>query len=182
MKIIWYFLAKLLAYPPLVRYLIKRARRTPYAPILSPDGKEVYMERLWLFNPYPTGSMGKRSKWQFPISIRLHCIRTPDEDRHLHDHPWNCRTIILRGCYLENRQGDFKWRNEGETAQLKFGKDYHRIQMVCKRPEDEGVWTMFITGKYRGTWGFDVDGIKVPFREYLKSTGDAMSKEIKNGS
>jgi hypothetical protein len=29
------------------------------------------------------------------------------------------------------------------------------------------VWTLFITWRYQGTWGFDVDGSKVPWREYL---------------
>jgi hypothetical protein len=32
---------------------------------------------------------------------------------------------------------------------------------------DGGATTLFITGKYRGTWGFLVDGVKVPWREYL---------------
>jgi hypothetical protein len=30
-----------------------------------------------------------------------------------------------------------------------------------------GAWTIFITGKYRGTWGFLVDGAKVQWRKYL---------------
>lgn len=139
--------------------------------ITGPDGS-VYMERYWLFNPYPANSSGKRAWWKFPISIRLHRIMRPDGDRHLHDHPWNARTFILRGWYVEKRPctptpeydytDDFYQRKAGDTAALNFG-EYHRITQVS----DGGVWTLFVTGKYRGTWGFDVDGVKVPWRRYL---------------
>jgi hypothetical protein len=164
-------IAKFLARPAVVEYLIRRAKRTPYVHITGPDGS-IYMERYWLFNPYPASSSGA-AKNRFPISIRLHRIMRPDGDRHLHDHPWNARTFILRGGYTEVRPrrhcGMSNWsdtypvkREAGETAALKFG-EYHRITSVS----DGGVWTLFVTGKYRGTWGFDVDGVKKPWREYL---------------
>lgn len=161
-------LAKVLARPRVVDWLIQRAKKTPYTHIMSEDGSVVYMERYWLFNPYPADTSGsERRGWQFPISMRLHRIVREDLDRHLHDHPWNARTIILRGWYYENRlqpdgltRGVF--RTEGQTATLKFG-EYHRITQVSQG----GVWTLFITGPYRGTWGFMVDGVKVPWRKYL---------------
>lgn len=53
-------------------------------------------------------------------------------------------------------------RKAGTTAALKFG-EYHRITEVSIG----GVWTLFVTGKYRGAWGFDVDGIKVQWKHYL---------------
>jgi hypothetical protein len=173
MKIVLNLLAKFLARPAVVDYLIRRAKRTPYVHITGPDGS-VYMERYWLFNPYPANSSGA-AKNRFPISIRLHRIMRPDGDRHLHDHPWNARTFILRGGYTEVRplysdpdMREFSHlettinRCEGDTAALKFG-EYHRITSVTLG----GVWTLFVTGKYRGTWGFDVDGVKKPWREYL---------------
>lgn len=154
-------LARFLARPAVVDWLIRRAMRTPYTPIIS-EGK-LYMERYWLFNPYPADSSGKRPWWQFPISIRLHHILLPDQDRHLHDHPWNARTFILRGWYVERRPVPHEFiRRAGDTVALKFG-EYHRITEVSPG----GVWTLFITGRYRGTWGFNVDGRKVPWREYL---------------
>jgi hypothetical protein len=157
-------LAWLLARPAIVDWLIRRAQRTPYLHISSADGRDIYMYRYWLFNPYPDKSMGKRPRYQFPISIRLHRIMRADQDRHLHDHPWNARTFILRGCYIEHRPDvDAPLvRVRGDTAKLRFG-EYHRIAWVS----DGGVWTLFVTGKYRGTWGFLVDGVKVKWREYL---------------
>lgn len=160
-------LAKLLAHPAIVDWLIRRAMRTPFTHIKGPNG-EMYMERYWLFNPYPESS-SQRRRWQFPISIRLHHIMRADEDRHLHDHPWNARTFILRGWYTEVRPSEDPdytvqgfLRFEGDTVALKFG-EYHRITAVSPG----GVWTLFVTGKYRGTWGFLVDGVKVQWRKYL---------------
>lgn len=167
-------LAKLLARPRVTDWLIRRALRTPYTHIGATDGQGDYMRRFWLFNPYPANSSGN-SNW-FPISIRLHHIRRPDQDHDLHDHPWNAHTFILRGSYVEVRPPDIDeqhvrvWINgpsrhhrvAGDTVALKFG-EYHRIVEVS----DGGVWTLFVTGKYRGTWGFLVNGTKVPWRQYL---------------
>lgn len=174
----WHLVAYVVSKPRAADWLIARARRRPYSPIVK-DGL-LYMDRFWLFNPYPDtgGSGADRRRWQFPISIRIHHIVQPDQDRHLHDHPWNARTIILRGSYYEERPVtgtdagrlaaeylgvyDAYLRELGDTARLRYG-EFHRITEVS----DGGVWTMFITGKYRGTWGFDVDGVKVQWRKYL---------------
>jgi hypothetical protein len=183
MTIIWNTVARFVARPAVADWLICRAQRTPYSPIVK-DG-ELYMERFWLFNAYPdTGASGAdRKPWRFPISIRIHRIVLPDQDRDLHDHPWNARTFILRGGYKEvrrvvssgssmyDRQAE-AWvplsysedydRIAGDTVSLRFG-EYHRITQVSPG----GVWTLFVTGKYRGTWGFLVDGAKVQWRRYL---------------
>lgn len=166
-------LAKFLARPAVADWLIARAMRTPYSHLPSNDDPS-YMERYWLFNPYGESSE-ERKPWQFPISIRLHRIRRRDLDRHMHDHPWNARTIILRGFYDEVRlerpyQAVFDFTKEeveyrrmaGDTATLRFG-EYHHITSVS----EGGVWTMFISGRKRGTWGFLVGGVKIPWRSYL---------------
>ena len=161
---IWNLIAKVCAQPIVAEWLIKRAQRTPYVHIYGKDG-DMYMGRWWLFNPYPYPEE-KRENW-FPISIRIHHIKRKDDDRDLHDHPWNARTIILKGGYDEARldeRGYQRWhyRKPGGTAKLNFG-EFHRITRV----EPEGAWTLFITGKYRGTWGFLVNGVKVQWRTYL---------------
>lgn len=166
----WKIIAWIVSRPAIVQWLIRRAAKTPYFHITGKDGS-IYMERYWLFNPYDKVD---KSSWRrrFP-SIRLHCIKRKDQDDHPHDHPWDARTIILDRWYKEERLrrhcGMSSWsdtypakREAGDTAALKFG-EYHRITEVA----DGGVWTMFITWKYCGTWGFLVDGKKVPWREYL---------------
>lgn len=137
--------------------LIVIAKRRPYVHLSG------YMLRYWLFNPYDReqGWLGERLP-----SVRLHCILREDEDRHLHDHPWDARTVILRGAYLEETLTSKEWRLPGDTKAILFG-EFHRISLVDADDGDPGVWTMFITWKYIGTWGFLVDGKKVDWRTYL---------------
>lgn len=167
MNTIWHLIAwAITRNPRMVDWLIRRAQRTPYTHITSADGKSVYMARWWLFNPYGRGADGHQApaRWPWLPSVRIHHIRRADQDRDLHDHPWNARTIILRGWYLEQLDGLslMKLRQPGHTGRLLFGQ-YHRIADVSQ----DGVYTLFITGRYRGTWGFKVNGKKVPYREYL---------------
>lgn len=151
-------LAQFLARPAVVRRIMRHARSRPYTSIASADGADVYMERWWLFNPYDDG---RHTAW-LP-SVRVHHIHRPDRDRHLHDHPWNARTFVLLGGYVEEREGG-QWctRRAGDTAALKFG-EYHRITGV---QQGIGAITLFVTWRKRGTWGFLVDGRKVPHHEY----------------
>lgn len=154
-------IAKIVSHPSVFKYLLARAKKTPYTHIYGVEDNELYMERYWLFNPYPV-SGGKRHFDWLPLAIRIHKIVKEDNDRHLHDHPWNARTFILNGWYNEERLNGFNRRKRGDTSRLNFG-EYHRITEVC----EDGVYTLFVTGKYRGTWGFLVDGAKVKYREYL---------------
>ena len=158
----WRALAQLLSWGPITRWLLRRAARTPYLHILSADGYDTYMFRWWLLNPYPDSGGPSWHPW-LPFSVRMHRIMRRDYDRHLHDHPWDARTIILDGFYVERREdGCEVVRAPGDTATLRFG-EFHRIDHVSPG----GVLTLFITWRYQGTWGFLVDGRKVPHRDYL---------------
>lgn len=159
----WTLVAAIVSRESIRQWLLKRAASRPYSHITSADGQDVYMYRHWLFNPYPASGEAKR--WAWLPSIRIHRIMRADSDRHLHDHPWNARTIVLDGWYREQRiEGMHRafMREAGYTGRLLFGQ-YHRINKVSP----EGVTTLFITWRYQGTWGFLVDGVKVPWREYL---------------
>lgn len=164
-NLIWRLIARLITHPRITNALIRHAQRAPYTHIMSADGTACYMGRWWLFNPYPASGAAKRFGWGWLPSVRIHHIMREDQDRDLHDHPWNARTIVLRGDYTERRLGTGQTvftRMRGYTGRLLFGQ-YHQIVAVS----DGGVWTCFITWKYRGVWGFLVDGHKVPWREYL---------------
>ncbi|MDX0622875.1 hypothetical protein GOD54_23535 [Sinorhizobium medicae] len=179
-KFFWKQLAKLLARPRVTNWLVQRAYKTPYMHILSPDCQQVYMERYWLLNPYDRKTQKARWSW-LPFSIRLHHIHRADYDLHMHDHPWDARTIILQGWYEEKRPNPIYetkpgayahfddepamiWfnRTPGDTAALKHG-EYHQIAKVS----NHGAVTVFITFKYQGMWGFLVNGVKVPWKKYL---------------
>lgn len=173
-SLLWKLLAKLVSIPAVADYLIAKAKKTPYFHL--PD----YMDRYWLFNRYSEiGSMNViKKKYSWLPSIRIHHILREDVAPDLHDHPWNARTIILKGDYVERRRvpgrGSYTLldgieypvtiellRSTGDTATINFG-EYHAIDEVSKG----GVWTLFFTWEYMGTWGFLVNGKKVPWREY----------------
>lgn len=184
-NLIWQLAARLLSRPAVAAYLVERAWRTPYTDIRSDDGSEIYMRRGWLFNPYGRGADGEQlpARFSWLPSVRIHHICRPDQDRDLHDHPWNARTVVLRGWYseerlwtaltdreaasaddtgLDNVDCAVFYRVPGYSGRLLFGQ-YHRISAVSPG----GVFTLFITWRKRGTWGFLVDGHKVPWRTYL---------------
>ncbi len=183
-ELIWRAIARIVSRPAVAEWLIERSKRTPYGPIRSRDETEVYMDRWWVFNPYSKDTAGNAgpARWSWLPSIRVHHIMRADDDAHLHDHPWNARTIVLRGWYREERPADLTdpphdgppryygiddkrhdfARERGHTGRVLFNS-YHRISHVTLG----GVYTLWFTWRYRGTWGFLVDGKKVPWREYL---------------
>lgn len=148
------FLATALAASPkLVGALIRFAQRTPYIHITGADTDDVYMGRWWLI---------KHRAW-LPFSVRIHHIVRPDHDRDLHDHPFDYRTVILRGWYIEDDiMGMRHVRMAGETAAAR-AQHFHRIAEVSSG----GVWTLFIMGPRINTWGFLVGGRKINWRVYL---------------
>lgn len=182
-RLLWGAVAALVSRPTVAAWLIERSKRTPYYPITSQDGTETYMDRWWLFNPYTKDAEGNAgpARWPWLPSIRVHHILRADDDGHMHDHPWNARTIVLRGWYKEERPysalghndglrsypgelwpRELHMRDTGYTGRVLFGQ-YHRISEVSPG----GVTTLWFTWRYRGTWGFLVDGQKIPYRKYL---------------
>lgn len=156
------FLAKIVSKPKVFNWLYARSLKTPYTHITQKGESSPYMYRYWLFNPYLRGYGLWSSNW-FPFSVRIHHIMQKDLDRHLHDHPWNVITFILKGWYTEIRgDGEQYLRTAGGTASLNFG-EYHKILEVS----EGGVFTLFVTFKYQGVWGFLVNNKKVPYKKYL---------------
>lgn len=71
------------------------------------------------------------------------------------------RPLLWREDQDDLCKRSMKSRNPGDTARLNHG-EYHRIDEVSPG----GVYTLFITSKWRGDWGFLVNGVKVPWRTY----------------
>lgn len=174
---LWKAVAKVVSHKPIADWLIARSKRTPYFHL------EDYMHRWWVFNPYggkrddPTADEFKRHEAKYPWlpSIRIHHILRADIADHPHDHPWEGRTIILKGWYTEQRHtiqpdGTTKFksirRRRGDTAHIGFG-EYHHISKVSKG----GVYTLFFTWEYLGGWGFWKDGKKVRWQDYVAQGG-----------
>jgi hypothetical protein len=178
-EFLWRILARIAARPTVAAWLIERAQRTPY---LHLDG---YMNRWWLFNPTPPRHNGKGRRFEWLPSIRVHHILRADHARDHHNHPWPFRTIILRGWYVESRRYETfddaadagadvaQWhhaqgsvtghhmRRMGDTATLD-AEGFHHVSQVS----EGGVYTLFISGRWRHTWGFKTAQGFVPWTEY----------------
>lgn len=182
-----YLIGRIVTIPAVRDRLYRIAMADPDSTIFSPDRKIVYMERGWLFNRIDNGR--RKYPW-IPLSLRVHHIRQPDHDRHLHDHPWRARTWIMRGGYDEVRREELDFtakqaarrevplpkqyydsdqdfigvvyeRREGDTSTLGVDQ-YHKILALAPG----GAVTLFAFGTWRADWGFIVEGEKVPRREY----------------
>ena|ERR1700686_4039773 len=165
----------------IVDWLIEGAKRTPYFHL------EGYMERYWLV-PYKNRKLGfgcggvcffqRPVAWlfqRFGIAVRIHRILRSDDDRAFHDHPWRYVSIILKGQYIEVTpvfkdgiyQGDA--RRVFRVGSLIFRKanSWHRLELQAS----ETVWTLFITGPRKQSWGFmpQPHMNKVHYEEYLKN-------------
>ena len=164
----------------IAKHLIERAAKTPYSHL------EGYMNRYWLV-PFsdsaagvgcgPVNPLRRPLAWlfqKFGIAIRVHHILRPDNDRHFHDHPWNFCSVVLRGFYIERRPrsqsqspvvDDTEWRELLRTpGDVMFRKSTDRHRIVFARE----AWTLFITTRYRHSWGFYTSNGKVWWKDYLR--------------
>lgn len=74
-------------------------------------------------------------------------LKTPDGP-DTHRHPWPTYSYIWRGGYIEEVNGQMRWRGRGSFAVLRH-TDYHRIVRVV-----DGTVTLFFHGWRRGPWLF----------------------------
>ncbi len=136
------------------------------------DGEEeLYLRRFHLL---------KHNKWLSKLTggkyegIYLHHILRPDDDRHLHDHPWAFGALILAGGYDEDipHPKYLKWRHgnglltrtwrplsfrTSEATQL------HRIS----KENFKKTWTLFFAGPKFRKWGFYTESGWEPYDVYL---------------
>ncbi len=88
-------------------------------------------------------------------NVYLHRFIGDDDDRALHDHPWNSVSYVLKGEYLEHTPDGIICRSEGDII-FRDMITPHRIELI-----DEECWTLFITGPREREWGFHcTDGWK----------------------
>lgn len=105
-----------------------------------------------------------RTPW---FGIYLHCIRRPDADRHLHDHPWSFVSIVLLGGYIEHLPRNWIVTSdragmipENRLVQRRLfsiarrrASDAHRITHLLRKP----TWTLVLIGKKTRSWGFHTE-------------------------
>lgn len=120
------------------------------------EGGRLYLRRLHVF--------------QCPLfSIMIHWFHSPDRNRHLHDHPVDMLSIVLRGWYLEEEPlPQFSGSKTFPTGMRVVEwlnwiphKKIHRIVGVYGDPV-----TLCIAGPRRQEWGFYTEEGWVHWKEY----------------
>lgn len=150
--------------PAAIDALIEHAQRDPYDPLPG------YMHRWWLSRPVQHGGATEHG-------ARVHQILRSDTGRHLHDHPFDSTSIILRGCYYEETPVDQSQPCSLDSVQ-KVTKCHSAGDVVHRRAEDrhrlilppgKDCWSLFLVGPKRREWGFHVPqapGEWVHWKEY----------------
>ena len=99
----------------------------------------------------------------FLFAVYLHKIHKEDQDLHLHSHPWNFVTIVLKGSYRELGEHGESLKKVGTVSSMSRNR-FHKIATVFDKP----VTTLFLTfGKHK-PWHYLVDGSKIESDEYRK--------------
>ena len=126
------------------------------------EGEEVLYLRRWFI---------WRCRW---FNIFLHYIPQPDSDRDPHDHPWDFRSLLLRGGYDEDVYMRIPPKHVNVT-------NYRRAPALGKREAETihqitrvlpGTFTLLLTGPYRRQWGFLTDEGWVHWKKYLNIPED----------
>jgi hypothetical protein len=104
-------------------------------------------------------------------SLYIHQIARSDEDLHMHDHPWDFWSLILRGGYTEQAMPEGKdflilTNCVPGTLVMRKAKDFHRIKLL--NPLDS-TWSLVWTGsRIHEPWGYHTFDGWVSNQEYRR--------------
>lgn len=116
--------------------------------IISKSG-ELYFERYAIF------------EIENFASLYLHFIHRADKDKHLHTHPWNFASVILKGSYIEETDEGFRTKSPGTFSFA--GRHFcHKISEIVSGP----VVSLFFTYGVYKPWGYSLG--KIDSVEYRK--------------
>lgn len=87
-----------------------------------------------------------RNDW---FNVYLHKFLRDDDDRAMHDHPWNSLSILIVGRYIEQTAAGRKLYKAGSVIRRK-ATHTHRVELIDGKP----AWTLFLTGPKVRDWGF----------------------------
>jgi hypothetical protein len=80
---------------------------------------------------------------------RFHHILESDPADVMHNHPWDYTTRLLSGAgYTEHTPDGDVMYGPGDVL-TRRAESLHRLELI-----DGPVWTYFVTGRWRRSWGF----------------------------
>jgi hypothetical protein len=95
-------------------------------------------------------------------NVYLHEILHSDDDRAMHDHPWDNTTIVLEGSYEEHTPSSVFQRAAGDVVRRK-ATETHRLVI----PDGGRALTLFLTGPVERVWGFHCPKGFVPWYDFV---------------
>lgn len=106
-----------------------------------------------------------KTRW---FSIWLHGIYESDKDLHLHNHPWDYKSMVLKGSYIEETNDGQNTLKPG-TFTSRNGAQFHKIKKLLTKK----VYTLFMVSPVRRDWGYIVNGRFIQHEDYrkLKNSG-----------
>lgn len=92
---------------------------------------------------------------QTPLfGIYLHRMDGPDSRPTLHCHPWNFRSFVLRGGYIERRLDPHTLKVNDHHTIRRYNRvrafESHSIRTLLRVP----TWTLVFVGRRVRTWGY----------------------------
>jgi hypothetical protein len=102
------------------------------------------------------------------LGLYLHHIHRADREPDPHDHPWAFISLVLCGYYREH-----VWPDKHDPDfmiirhRLRWSLRTIRRDSAHMITEVSGpLWTLVLTGRKRGSWGFWRGGQLIPWTEY----------------
>jgi len=136
------------------------------------SGPTLYLRRFYLW------SKGNKEDG-YKGAIFLHNIRRSDNDRHMHDHPWDFTSYVLAGGYYEQLPGaevvDLAGNVSKPGRKVYPGMELHnpaehlhKVEL-WRNPDGSPMraWTIVKAGPARRIWGFQTEEGWVDYKTYL---------------
>lgn len=111
-----------------------------------------YLDRWWLV---------PRNRW---FNVYLHRLWRDDDDRALHDHPWDNATLVLAGGYREVVTGRAPRDRLAGDLVFRSATAQHRLLLTA---DPGATWTLFVTGPRRRAWGFQCPQGWRPWQQFV---------------
>lgn len=116
--------------------------------LIGPPG-DPYMRRWWVV---------PRNEQQ---NCYLHEILHSDDDRALHDHPFENTSVVIAGSYMEHTPEGSFLRVAGDVVS-RPPEALHRLELIGDR-----AVTLFFTGPVVRQWGFECPQGWIPAYEFI---------------
>ncbi len=167
---------------PVERAALSLVQQNRYRIFPRRDKRGPYLLRLWVSPPVRaktrSGTVYGRN-YDAQDSLLMHYFWQGDDDKALHDHPWDFTTRIMQGWYEEHlpslmwldgdRRHGPKWDKRIERRSAGDTVNRQAAELHCVGKIAPGTMTLVQTGFEKRKWGFHpYRKLWVPAATFLK--------------